>query len=73
MVEKQAKKISDIFADSRLDKKDLDYLALRTVLMTRDGAALDRIETFLERFLYHRYSIEFGVDNDDPYALRLEA
>lgn len=73
MVEKQAKKISDIFADSRLVKKDLDYLALRTVMNTRDSAALDRIEVFLDRFLYHRNTIEFGLDNDDTYALRLEA
>ena len=75
MVERDALKIADIFADSRLTEKDLDFLALKTILFTRDASALDRIEHFLDRFLYHRNGIEFGQDLDtlDSYQLYLEA
>lgn len=74
-MDKEARKISDIFSDTRLTNKEIDYLALRTVLATRTDAGLDNIEFFCDRYHHYRYSIGVGVDLDTnrPLVEYLEA
>lgn len=74
-MEKEAKKISDIFSDTRLTQKEIDYLALKTVLATRTEAGLENIDWFCDRYHHYRHSVGVGVDLDTsrPLVEYLEA
>jgi hypothetical protein len=68
-MDKNAKKIADIFADGRLDKSDINTMALSVVLESRHDEVLDRIQFFVDMFTFHRNTIEIGRDRDlTPYT-----
>lgn len=63
-MDKNAKKIADIFADGRLDKSDINTMALSVVLESRHEEVLDRIQFFVDMFTFHRNTIDIGRDRD---------
>lgn len=68
--ESSAKKIANIFSDARYTKSDLEKVAIATVMETREPIIMDRIEFFLEQFIKHRNSIEFGRDMDESFVVK---
>ena len=68
--ESAAKKIATIFSDARYTKVDIEKIAIATVIETREPLIMDRIEFFLEQFITHRNSIEFGRDIDETFVVK---
>lgn len=68
--ELSAKKIANIFSDARYTKNDLEKIAIATVMATREPVIMDRVEFFLEQFITHRNSIEFGRDMDESFVVK---
>jgi len=68
--ESAAKKIANIFSDARYTKNDLEKIAIATVMETREPLIMDRVEFFLEQFITHRNSIEFGRDIDEDFVIK---
>jgi hypothetical protein len=64
-MERNAKKIADMFADGRLDKSDINSIALGVVMFSREEEVLDRISFFCEAFARHRNSIDLGKQRFD--------
>jgi hypothetical protein len=64
-MDKHAKKISDIFADGRLDKADVNAIALGVVMQSREEEVLDRISFFCEMFDRHRNLVDLGRQRFD--------
>lgn len=64
-MDKNAKKIADIFADGRLDKADVNSIALGVVMQSREEEVLNRVSFFCEAFEKHRHLIDLGRQRFD--------
>lgn len=67
-VKKSAIKISDMFADSRMDNDDIDRIALMVVLYSRKDEILERLDYFCNRFYYHQSTVDIAKGSMDLTA-----